>query len=74
MNISYQLKKVRIFLTQNRFTDGISFLVDCDSLIIEGDVRFEKDVTIKCSVCIKNRQGSQAVIKAGTVIDQDLIF
>jgi UTP--glucose-1-phosphate uridylyltransferase len=57
-----------------RFSDGIHSLVDCDSLIIGGDVRFEKDVTIKCSVCIKNRQGSQAVIKAGTVIDQDLIF
>jgi len=57
-----------------RFGDGIPSLVDCDSLTIEGDVGFEKDVTIKDSVCIKNRQKSRVIIKAGTIIDQDLIF
>jgi UTP--glucose-1-phosphate uridylyltransferase len=57
-----------------RFADGIPSLVDCDALTIKGDVKFEKDVIIKGTVCIKNRQESQAIIKAGTVIDQDLIF
>jgi len=57
-----------------RFGNGIPSLVDCDSLIIEGDVGFEKDVTIKGSVQIKNRKKSQAIIKAGTIIDQDLIL
>ena len=57
-----------------RFTFGVPSLVDCDSLTIEGDVGFEKDVTIKGSVCIKNRQKSRAIIKAGTIIDQDLIL
>jgi len=57
-----------------RFGDGIPSLVGCDSLTIEGDVLFEKDVIIKGSVCIKNRQKSRAIIKAGTVIDQDLIL
>jgi UTP--glucose-1-phosphate uridylyltransferase len=57
-----------------RFGDGVPSLVDCDSLTIEGDVGFEKDVTIKGSVCIKNRQKSREIIKAGTIIDQDLIF
>jgi UTP--glucose-1-phosphate uridylyltransferase len=57
-----------------RFAFGVPSLVDCDSLNIEGDVGFEKDVTIKGTVCIKNRQKSRAIIKAGTIIDQDLIF
>jgi len=57
-----------------RFGDGVPSLVDCDSLIIEGNVRFGRGVTIKGSVCIRNRQKSQKTIEAGTVIDQDLIL
>jgi UTP--glucose-1-phosphate uridylyltransferase len=57
-----------------RFAAGIPSLVECDALTIEGDVRFEKNVTIKGSVGIKNRQDSPAVIRAGTVIDKDLVF
>ena len=57
-----------------RFGEGVPSLVDCDSLTIEGDVGFEKDVTIKGSVCIKNRQNSREIVKAGTVIDQDLVY
>jgi len=57
-----------------RFAAGAPSLLGCDQLTVEGDVRFEKDVTIKGSVSIKNRQKSQAVIEAGTVIDKDLVF
>ena len=57
-----------------RFAAGIPSLVECDALTIAGDVRFEKNVSIKGSVTIKNLQDSQAVIRAGTVIDQDLVF
>ncbi|MEE4263934.1 MAG: UTP--glucose-1-phosphate uridylyltransferase [Desulfobacteraceae bacterium] len=57
-----------------RFAAGAPSLVECDALTVEGDVRFEKNVTIKGTVSIKNRQKSQAVIKAGTVIDKDLTF
>ena len=57
-----------------RFNQGPPSLLDCESLTVEGDVRFEKDVIIKGSVSIKNSGTSQAVIKAGTVIDQDLIL
>lgn len=57
-----------------RFADGVPSLVDCYALTIEGDVKFEKDVVIKGSVVIKNTQLSQAVVKEGMVIDQDLIF
>jgi UTP--glucose-1-phosphate uridylyltransferase len=57
-----------------RFAAGTPSLVECDALTIKGDVRFEKNVTIKDSVYIKNRQASPAVIKSGTVIDKDLVF
>ena len=59
---------------EERFANGIPSLVSCETLTIEGDVGFEKNVVIKGSVCIKNLQKSRAIIKAGTVIDQDLIF
>ena len=57
-----------------RFADGVPSLLDCYALTIEGDVLFEKDVTVKGSVTIKNTQPFQAVIKEGTVIDRDLIL
>jgi UTP--glucose-1-phosphate uridylyltransferase len=57
-----------------RFAAGIPSLVACDELAVEGDLRFEKNVAIKGSVCIKNRQASQAVIREGTVIEKDLVF
>jgi len=57
-----------------RFADGVPSLVDCWALTVEGDVLFEKDVKIKSAVTIKNTQLQQAVIKAGTVIDRDLIL
>jgi UTP--glucose-1-phosphate uridylyltransferase len=57
-----------------RFAAGAPSLVECDELIVEGDVRFEKNVTIKGTLCIKNLQDSQAVVKEGTVIDKDLVF
>jgi UTP--glucose-1-phosphate uridylyltransferase len=57
-----------------RFADGIPSLVDCDSLTIEGDVSFEKDVKIEGSVSIKNTKPFQNFVKKGTVVDQDLVF
>jgi UTP--glucose-1-phosphate uridylyltransferase len=57
-----------------RFADGVPSLVNCDSLTIEGDVRFEKNVTIKGSVAIKNTKQSQAVVKEGTVVGKDLLI
>jgi len=37
-------------------------------------VRFAKNVTIKGRVVIKNIGKSQAVIREGMVVDEDLIF
>jgi UTP--glucose-1-phosphate uridylyltransferase len=57
-----------------RFSEGIPSLIDCNSLTIDGDVRFEKNVTIRGRVVIKNNGESQAVIKQGSVIDKDVIL
>ncbi len=57
-----------------RFYEGIPSLIDCESLTIDGDVRFEKNVTIKGKVVIKNSGESQAIIKEGSVIDNDVIL
>ena len=57
-----------------RFAAGAPSLVECDELTIEGDVRFEKDVTIRGSVNIKNLKDTQAVMEEGSVIEADLEF
>jgi UTP--glucose-1-phosphate uridylyltransferase len=57
-----------------RFSEGIPSLIDCDSLTIDGDVRFEKNVIIKGRVVIKNNGESQAIIKQGSVIDKDVVL
>ena len=59
---------------EERFANGVPSLVSCNALTIEGDVGFEKNVIIRGSVCIKNLRESRAIIKEGTVIDQDLIL
>lgn len=64
----------KIDLFENHFIDGVPSLVDCMDLAVEGDVLFEGHVTISDSVRIINRRNTQAVIKQGTIIHQDLIF
>jgi UTP--glucose-1-phosphate uridylyltransferase len=59
-------------LLEERFKKGIPSLKDCDGLTITGDVHFEREVAIRGTVSITNRTGQPAVVKAGTVIDQDL--
>jgi len=62
----------KIDLLEERFKDGVPSLVDCESLTIEGDVFFQKNVTVKGEVKIKNSKNSHADIKEGTVIKGDL--
>jgi len=64
----------KIDLLEERFQEGLPSLVDCESLNIEGNVYFESEVSIRGSVSIKNNLDAPAVIKKGTVIDQDLIL
>ena len=64
----------RDMLNERFLIDGIPSLIDCESLTIKGDVFFEKNVTIKGRVAITNSGKSPATIKAGAVIDSDLIL
>ena len=64
----------KIDLFDERFIHGIPSLMDCESLTIRGDVRFEGNVTIKGRVIITNELESQAVVKEGSVLDKDVIF
>jgi UTP--glucose-1-phosphate uridylyltransferase len=61
-------------LLEERFQEGLPSLLDCESRSIEGNVYFERDVTIKDCVSIKNSHAAPAVIKKGTMIDKDIVF
>ncbi|MEE8551861.1 MAG: UTP--glucose-1-phosphate uridylyltransferase [Desulfobacterales bacterium] len=64
----------KIDLFDERFVDEAPSLIACESLTIKGDIRLESNVTIKGRVVIKNSAKSQAVIKEGVVIDEDVNF
>jgi UTP--glucose-1-phosphate uridylyltransferase len=57
-----------------RFKHGPPSLVDCESLAVEGDVSFERGVTLAGTVVIRNPQDTQAVIENGTVVNGPLTF
>lgn len=61
-------------LLEERFKEGEPSLVECDALSIKGDVRFEKGVVIRGSVTIAHTGAGPAVVKAGSVIDRDLVL
>ena len=61
-------------LLEERFKAGAPSLKDCDGLAIKGDVRFERDVVIRGTVAITNSGAAPAVVKAGTVVDKDLML
>lgn len=64
----------KIDLFDARFASGMPSLVNCETLKIEGDVRFERDVTIAGRVLINNSRNSQAVVEKGAVIENNLYF
>jgi UTP--glucose-1-phosphate uridylyltransferase len=59
---------------ESRFEKGVPSLRECESLVIRGDVRFEAEVKIIGRVVIENRNTGQAVVKANSVLDRDLVF
>ena len=64
----------KIDLFDQRFSEGVPSLIQCESLAIRGDVRFESNVTIIGNVTIRNDGSDQAVIKEGTIISEDLMI
>jgi UTP--glucose-1-phosphate uridylyltransferase len=57
---------------EERLPGGVPSLVECDSLTVDGDVRFLERVTIRGSVTISSTRSQPAMIPAGTVVDNDL--
>jgi UTP--glucose-1-phosphate uridylyltransferase len=64
----------KIDFFNERFAAGVPSLLNCRSLKVIGDVRFEKNVAIKGEVVIENKTKAQAVVQEGSVIDKDLLF
>ncbi len=58
----------------NRFGEGVPSLVDCESLSVHGDVRFEHPVRIVGRVRITNSRTNQAVVPRGSIVDEDLLY
>jgi UTP--glucose-1-phosphate uridylyltransferase len=65
-------KKIDAFL--ERFPKNPPSLLECASLVIEGDVRFETNVRCVGDVRIVNTGKSQAVIKDGSVLEGEITF
>ena len=65
-------KKIDAFLA--RFPKTPPSLLECDSLVIEGDVRFEENVRCAGDVRLVNTGPDQAVIAAGTVLQGEIRF
>jgi len=54
-----------------RFANGVPSLIDCESLIVQGDVAFEADVVIKGQVKIKNNGHRQITVRSGIIVVND---
>ena len=57
-----------------RFGEGVPSLVDCESLSVQGDVRFEHPVRMVGNVRITNSRTTQAVVPQGSIVDKDLLY
>ena len=54
-----------------RFPSGPPSLVECERLVVKGDICFGKDVVIKGVVTMVNDSGQQVAVPDGTVIEGD---
>ena len=54
---------------EERFPEGPPSLVHCDSLSIEGDVRFGREAVLKGKVSLRNGTSHQQVVPDGKVIE-----
>jgi len=59
---------------RNRFPHGAPSLLHCESLKVEGDIRFGNGIAVHGNVVIANRSGEQVSIDDKTVIEKDLVF
>jgi UTP--glucose-1-phosphate uridylyltransferase len=57
-----------------RFPHGVPSLLRCDSLTVEGDVTFGREITILGTVTIRNKAARRVYIPDGLQIDKDMNF
>ncbi len=62
----------RIDQFEARFPAGVPSMRACQELIVRGDIRFERDVTVSGAVCLTNAGPGQKVIAAGSRLNEDL--
>lgn len=56
---------------KSRFPRGVPSLIDCEKLVVEGDVLFGRNVIIKGNVRITNKGKKQLVIPEGETIEEE---
>ncbi len=54
-----------------RFPHGPPSLVECERLVVRGDIRFGQGVVVKGVVSMTNETGQQAVVPDGTIVTGD---
>ena len=52
-----------------RFPHGVPSLIDCEKLVVEGDVLFGQNIVIKGNAHITNKGKRQIVIPDGAIIE-----
>ena len=65
---SKHYKKIDDF--QERFPDGVPSLLDCEELVVKGDVLFRGHVACRGEILVENRTGIQAVVRADDLNDE----
>jgi len=63
-----------INLFEERFKEGTPSLLRCESLKVEGNVFFEKNVTIKGNTRIKKSGAAKGKIEKGSVLEGEIIL
>ncbi len=64
----------KIDLFEERFKAGAPSLVECESLTVEGNIFFGKDIVIKGNTTIKKAGTAKAIIKEGSVLEGKIIL
>lgn len=64
----------KIDLFEERFKDGIPSLMECESLKVEGNIFFEKNITIKGNTTILKSGTTKGTIREGSILEGEIIL
>ena len=63
-----------IDLFEERFKEGAPSLVGCESLTVEGNIFFKKNITIKGNTTIKKPGTAKGIIEEGSILAGEIIL